>query len=96
VQRRVEIARALALSPKALLLDEPVAGMNDNEAEELGAIFRQLRDEGMAVLLIEHNVPFVTRTCDRVNVLSHGQLIASGTPQQVIGEPAVIEAYLGS
>ena len=96
VQRRVEIARALALSPKALLLDEPVAGMNDAEAEELGAIFRQLRDEGMAVLLIEHNVPFVTRTCDRVNVLSHGQLIASGTPQQVIGEPAVIEAYLGS
>ena len=96
VQRRVEIARALALSPKALLLDEPVAGMNDAEAGELGVIFRQLRDEGMAVLLIEHNVPFVTRICDRVNVLSHGQLIASGTPEAVIGEPAVIEAYLGS
>jgi branched-chain amino acid transport system ATP-binding protein len=96
VQRRVEIARALALSPTALLLDEPVAGMNDAEAAQLGVIFRQLRDEGMAVLLIEHNVPFVTSICDQVNVLSHGQLIASGTPESVVCEPAVIEAYLGS
>jgi branched-chain amino acid transport system ATP-binding protein len=95
-QRRVEIARALGLDPQVLLLDEPVAGMTDAEADELGSIFRQLRDEGMAVLLIEHNVPFVSSICDDVHVLSHGRLIASGTPEQVVRDEAVIEAYLGS
>jgi branched-chain amino acid transport system ATP-binding protein len=95
-QRRVEIARALGLDPGVLLLDEPVAGMTDAEAAELGAIFTQLRDEGMAVLLIEHNVPFVASICDDVHVLSHGRLIASGTPEQVVRDEAVIEAYLGS
>ena len=95
-QRRVEIARALGLDPQVLLLDEPVAGMTDAEAAELGAIFTQLRDEGMAVLLIEHNVPFVSSVCDDVHVLSSGRLIASGTPEQVVRDEAVIEAYLGS
>lgn len=95
-QRRVEIARALALRPNVLLLDEPAAGMTDAEAAHLGDIFVRLRGEGMAVLLIEHNVPFVTSICDYVHVLSHGQLIASGTSEEVVRDSAVIEAYLGS
>lgn len=95
-QRRVEIARALALRPRVLLLDEPVAGMTDTEAGELGNVFGELCDDGMAVLLIEHNVPFVTSVCDEVHVLSHGQLIASGAAEHVVRDRAVVEAYLGS
>ena len=95
-QRRLEIARAVALRPKALLLDEPVAGMTNAEADQLGTIFTGLRDEGMTVLLIEHNVPFVSSICEDVHVLSHGQLIASGTPEEVVADHAVVEAYLGS
>jgi branched-chain amino acid transport system ATP-binding protein len=95
-QRRLEIARALALRPKVLLLDEPIAGMTDAEAKPLGDIFTELCREGIAVLLIEHNVPFVMRICDEVHVLSYGELIASGRPEVVVHEPAVIDAYLGS
>ena len=95
-QRRVEFMRALASKPSVLLLDEPVAGMNDVEANEMGAIFRQLAADGMAVLLIEHNMRFVTRLCEHVYVLDGGRLIAEGAPKQVIADPAVVAAYLGA
>jgi branched-chain amino acid transport system ATP-binding protein len=95
-QRRVEMMRALASGPSVLLLDEPVAGMNDVEAGELGAIFRELASGGMAVLLIEHNMRFVTRLCEHVYVLDGGRLIAEGAPKQVTADPAVIAAYLGA
>jgi len=95
-QRRVEMMRALASEPALILLDEPVAGMNDVEAGELGDIFSQLARDGMGVLLIEHNVRFVTKRCDHVYVLDSGRMIASGTPTEVINNPAVITAYLGA
>ena len=95
-QRRVEMMRALASGPSVLLLDEPVAGMNDVEANELGDIFRELAKDGMAVLLIEHNMRFVTRLCEHVYVLDGGKLIAEGAPKTVISDPAVIAAYLGA
>ena len=96
-QRRVEMMRALALKPQVLLLDEPVAGINDVEAARLGEIFRSLatEGEGLAVFLIEHNMRFVTELCDYVYVLDSGQLIAQGTAEQVIHDPVVIKAYLG-
>jgi branched-chain amino acid transport system ATP-binding protein len=94
-QRRVEIMRALALDPKFLLLDEPVAGMSAVEARELGDIFRSLAAQGLGILLIEHNVAFVTETCDYVYVIDAGRLIAEGHPDAVCRDPAVIAAYLG-
>jgi branched-chain amino acid transport system ATP-binding protein len=96
-QRRVEMMRALALKPQVLLLDEPVAGINDVEAAKLGEIFRSLATEGqgLAVFLIEHNMRFVTELCDYVYVLDSGQLIAQGSADQVINDPVVIKAYLG-
>ncbi len=95
-QRRVEIMRALATSPRLLLLDEPVAGMNDVEADGLGLVFRRLAEAGLAILLVEHNMRFVCAVCDEVHVLDAGRLIASGTPQAVVADPAVVEAYLGA
>lgn len=95
-QRRVEMMRALATQPRLLMLDEPVAGMNDVEAGELGDIFASLAQDGMAVLLIEHNVPFVMRLCAEINVLDTGRLIASGPPGTVMRDHAVIAAYLGT
>lgn len=95
-QRRVEVMRALASDPSLILLDEPVAGMNDVEAGELGEIFRGLARDGMSVLLIEHNVRFVTNLCDFVYVLDSGRMIASGSPDQIVNDPAVITAYLGN
>jgi branched-chain amino acid transport system ATP-binding protein len=94
-QRRVEMARALAARPSLLLLDEPVAGMNDVEAGELGAVFASLAQEGMGILLIEHNIRFVTGLCAHVYVLDGGRLIAEGAPDAVVKDPAVVAAYLG-
>ncbi|AFY71214.1 amino acid/amide ABC transporter ATP-binding protein 1, HAAT family [Thalassoporum mexicanum PCC 7367] len=95
-QRRLEIARALALKPKLLLLDEPAAGMNPNEKAELSEFIRQIRDRlNLTILLIEHHVPLVMGLCDRIAVLNFGQLIALDAPEQVKNNPAVIEAYLG-
>ncbi len=95
-QRRVETMRALASDPALILLDEPVAGMNDIEAGELGQIFAGLARDGMGVLLIEHNVRFVTSLCHHIYVLDSGRMIASGTPAEVVSNPAVIAAYLGT
>lgn len=95
-QRRVEMMRALAASPKLLLLDEPVAGMNDVEAHELGLIFEELAAEGMGVMLIEHNIRFVTRLCPHVFVLDGGRIISSGHPKAVFEDPVVVQAYLGA
>ena len=94
-QRRVEMMRALASSPSVLLLDEPVAGMNDVEAGELGDIFRSLAASGMAVLLIEHNIRFVTKLCEHIYVLDNGRIIAEGDSASIVSNPAVIAAYLG-
>lgn len=95
-QRRTEICRALALEPRLLLLDEPVAGMNDVEAASLGSIFRRLAREGLGIVLVEHNMRFVMSLCDELYVLDSGRLLASGRPSEVITRADVIEAYLGS
>lgn len=95
-QRRLEIARALALRPNLLLLDEPGAGMNQSEKQGLSNFIRRLRsDFELTIVLIEHYVPLVMGLCDRIAVLNFGQLIALGDPQAVKNDPAVIEAYLG-
>lgn len=95
-QRRLEIARAMAASPKLLLLDEPAAGMNPQETAELTELIRWLRDEfKIAILLIEHDMKLVMGVCEKITVLDYGKVIAHGTPEEIKTNPRVIKAYLG-
>lgn len=94
-QRRLEIARALATEPLLLLLDEPAAGLNPQESNDLETLIRSLQDDGLSILLIEHDMQLVMRLAEHVFVLDYGRLIADGTPEMVRNHPAVIKAYLG-
>ena len=95
-QRKLEIARALATNPKLLLLDEPAAGMNPNETAELMEIIRKIRDDfDMTILLIEHDMKFVSGLCDELTVLNFGTVLAQGEPSVALNDPEVIKAYIG-
>ena len=94
--KRLEIARALAAEPRLLLLDEPAAGLNQTEAREIDGLIKRLAQAGTTVILVEHNMRLVMEVSDHVFVLDHGRKLAEGTPEQVSGNPQVIEAYLGA
>jgi branched-chain amino acid transport system ATP-binding protein len=94
--RLVELARALATKPQVLLLDEPSSGLNEEETAEMGVLLKQLAGDGLAVLLVEHDMTFVMATCDHIDVLDFGAIIARGTPTEVQANPVVQSAYLGA
>ena len=94
-QHLVEIARALATQPRILLLDEPSTGMIASEVETLEALIRGLRDEGMTIVIVEHNMRLVMQMCERITVMDAGRVIAEGMPKDIASNPAVIAAYLG-
>ena len=95
VARLLELARALSIDPRVLLLDEPSSGLGDEETEEFGALLRELADDGRAILMVEHDMDLVMAFCDTIHVLEFGRVIARGTPEQVRSDPLVQEAYLG-
>lgn len=95
IQRKVEIARALAISPKILLLDEPAAGMNPNETHELLLFVKKLNAEGLTVVVIEHDLKFIMNVCDHIMVLNYGQKLCEGNAQEIQNNKQVQEAYFG-
>jgi branched-chain amino acid transport system ATP-binding protein len=96
LQKRIELARALVAEPKLLILDEPMAGMNQEEKEYITRFILDARDERkVSILLIEHHMDVVTAICDRMQVLSYGETIAEGKPREAIADPRVVSAYLG-
>ena len=96
MRRKVEIARALVMRPRVLLLDEPAAGLNGAERAELGDLLHRLRDEGLTIVLVEHQMDLVRRACSRLTVLDFGRVICEGPPDQVVEDTRVLEAYLGA
>jgi ABC-type branched-subunit amino acid transport system ATPase component len=95
-QKLVQVARALATRPRFLLVDEPAAGLNPDEVDRLGALLERVRQQGVGILLVEHNVPFVLDHCDSIIVMHHGVKLAQGTPDSILASQAVREAYLGT
>jgi len=96
VQKRIEVVRALVSQPKVLLLDEPAAGLNEIETNQLQELLEQVSDQGVTILVVEHDMQFVRNLCDHIVVLNFGRKIFEGTPEAVHQEPAVLEAYLGT